>query len=154
MKKTPEGKRRRSELEKIMAKNAYYKKLKEDREFASKQCPVSDNETKSGEVRAEDEYLKPSQVFLEDTDVLENTGGELDDCGKFMASIYLVIQVKTQIVHAHGFVIVLWNLKQSKHFGMLEPKVKHCKIYNEMTCTICNLFSIYKTTFVFIFRIP
>ena len=107
LKKTPDGKRRRSELEKIMAKNAYYKKLKEDREFASKQCPVSDNETKSGEVRAEDEYLKPSQVFLEDTDVLENTGGELDDCGKFMASIYLVIQVKTQIVHSHGFVIVL-----------------------------------------------
>ena len=96
MKKTPDGKRRRSELEKIMAKNAYYKKLKEDREFASKQCPVSDNETKSGEIRAEDEYLKPS---LEDTDVLENTGGKLDDCGKFMASIYLVIQVKTQIVH-------------------------------------------------------
>ena len=43
-KKTPEGKRRRSELEKILAKNAHYKKLKE----ASKQCPISiDDQTES-----------------------------------------------------------------------------------------------------------
>ena len=54
---------------------------------------------------ARDECLKPSQVFLEDTDVLENTEGKSDDCGKFIASTYLVIQIQIQIVHV--FVIVL-----------------------------------------------
>ena len=67
---TPDGKRRRSELEKILAKNAYYKKL-------------SDDKTKS------DEYLKPSQIFQEDADVSENTDVEINDCGKFIASISL-----------------------------------------------------------------
>ena len=55
MKKTPDGKRRRSELEKMLAKNAHYKKLKEDGELASKSCPVPDTKTKSGE--KEDELL-------------------------------------------------------------------------------------------------
>ena len=53
LKKTPDGKRRRSELEKILAKNAHYKKLKEDHEFASKQCPIPDTKTKSGEKEVE-----------------------------------------------------------------------------------------------------
>ena len=66
---TPDGKRRRSELEKILAKNAYYKKLDDDREVASKQFPIPEAKTKT------DEHLKPSNV-------------EINDFGKFMASIF------------------------------------------------------------------
>ena len=84
--KTPEGKRRRSELEKILAKNEYYKKLKEDREIA-------EAKTKSNE------KLKPSQIFLADADVSESTDIEIDDCGKFMALISLEIQ----IIYLHSF---------------------------------------------------
>ena len=80
---TPEGKRRRSELEKILAKNAYSKKLSDDREVASKQFLNPEANTKS------DEHLKPSQIFLEDANVSENTDVELNDCGKFKCDLLL-----------------------------------------------------------------
>ena len=74
--KTPEGKRRRSELEKILAKNAYYKKLSYDREVASKQFPIPGAKS--------DEHLKPSQIPNS-----ENTDVELNDSGKFKCDLLL-----------------------------------------------------------------
>ena len=75
--------RRRSELEKIMAKNAYYKKLN-DPEVASKEFPTPEAETKSNE------HLKPSQIFLEDANVSENTDVEINECGKLRRYLLLM----------------------------------------------------------------
>ena len=80
---TPEGMRRRSELEKILAKNAYYKKLN-DGEVASKEFPIPEAKTKS------DEHLKPSQIFLEDANVSENTDVEINECGKLGCYLLLM----------------------------------------------------------------
>ena len=65
-----------------MAKNAYYKKLN-DPEVASKEFPTPEAETKSNE------HLKPSQIFLKDANVSENTDVELNDCGKFKCDLLL-----------------------------------------------------------------
>ena len=46
----------------------------------------------------------PSEIVTE-ADSSGSTGVKIDDCGEFMSLIYLVIQIKTQIVHV--FVIVM-----------------------------------------------